>query len=109
MVYDVVEILEAKRAKLEKELARISAPPEEGSQIGFGKRVGEGTSMAVDRLVDVAAHDEIQAVLSDVNRALEKVAEGTYGTCDRCGAAIHPERLDALPWSFLCVTCASRR
>jgi putative flavoprotein involved in K+ transport len=109
MTDDLAAFLEDKKVKLEAELAKISAPPEEGTQIGFGKRVGEGTSMAVDRLVQVATYDEMQAVLADVNRALAKLAEGSYGSCDRCGAAIPPERLEALPWSVLCVTCASHR
>jgi DnaK suppressor protein len=106
---NVSAALEDKRARLETELARMSAPPAESSGISFGKRVGEGTNMAVDRLVQVAAHDELQAVLADVRRALAKVAEGSYGSCDRCGSAIPPERLEILPWAVLCVLCAGRR
>jgi DnaK suppressor protein len=106
---NVAAALEDKRARLEKELARMSAPPAESTGISFGKRVGEGTNMAVDRLVQVAAHDELQAVLADVQRALAKVAEGSYGSCDRCGSAILPERLEVLPWAVLCVRCAGRR
>jgi RNA polymerase-binding transcription factor DksA len=45
----------------------------------------------------------------DVVRALEKLDDGTYGLCDRCGALIPDERLDARPWSVLCVRCASLR
>ena len=105
----VAEVLEDKRARLEAELARMSAPPESGAGISFGKRVGEGTSMAVDRMEQVAAHDKLQAQLADVQRALAKVAEGSYGSCDSCGAAIAPERLETLPWAVLCIECASRR
>jgi DnaK suppressor protein len=104
----IAEELEDKRAKLEAELARISAPPSESSGISFGKRVGDGTSMAVDRLVDVAAHDHLRALLADVERALSKLQDGSYGVCDRCGADIAPERLEALPWAVLCVRCAGR-
>jgi DnaK suppressor protein len=106
---DVAARLRDKRARLEAELTRISAPPREASGISFGKRVGDGTSMAVDRLVDVAAHDKLQAVLADVRRALDKVAEGNYGVCDRCGLDIAPERLEILPWAVLCVRCAGKR
>ncbi|MFN2489215.1 MAG: TraR/DksA family transcriptional regulator, partial [Actinomycetota bacterium] len=66
-------------------------------------------SMAVDRLVQVAAHDQLQAVLADVQRALAKLAEDSYGSCDRCGGAIAPERLEALTWAILCVRCAQQR
>ncbi|MGH9296069.1 MAG: TraR/DksA family transcriptional regulator, partial [Acidimicrobiales bacterium] len=33
--------------------------------------------------------------------------EGTYGSCDACGADIDPDRLEALPWAVLCVACKS--
>jgi DnaK suppressor protein len=39
-------------------------------------------------------------------RALAKVEEGTYGTCDRCGRPIAPARLEAAPKSVLCIDCA---
>lgn len=99
--------LEEKRAQLEAGLARMSAPPKEQGGISFGKRVGEGTSLAVERLLQVEAYDQLQSVLADVRRAQTKLKEGSYGTCDGCGSAIPPERLEILPWSFLCVRCAT--
>jgi len=106
---DVAATLKAKRTELEASVARISAPPGDAGGISFGKRVGEGTSMAVDRLSLVAAHERLQMMLADVRRAETKLAEGSYGTCDRCGAVIIAERLEALPWATLCVPCASQR
>lgn len=106
---DIVTALEDKRDRLVAELARLASPPSEQSGISFGKRVGDGTSIAVDRLVDVAAHDRLQAVLADVERALTKLEDGSYGRCDGCGAEISAERLEALPWAALCVGCAGRR
>lgn len=101
--------LEDKRAQLEADMARMTAPPEDTSAISFGKRVGEGTSFAVDRLVQVKVHDQMQALLTDVERVLAKLDEGSYGMCDNCGAAIPPERLEGLPWAVLCVRCAAQR
>jgi DnaK suppressor protein len=109
LVDGILAVLEVKRAKLEAELTRLSAPPGETSGISFGKRVGEGTNMAVDRLVQVATHEQMQAVLADVRRALAKLAEDSYGSCDRCGAAISPDRLEILPWAVLCIGCAGQR
>ena len=100
--------LEEKRDHLISEMARLSAPPTETGGISFGKRVGEGTSMAVDRLQEVAAHEKAQTVLAEVQRALKKLDEETYGVCDECGQEIAPERLEALPWATYCVRCASR-
>jgi DnaK suppressor protein len=101
--------LQAKRAELEAQLAAISARSDDQGSISFGKRVGEGTSQAVERLSQVAAHDRLRAMLDDVRRAEAKVAEGTYGTCDRCGKSLPAERMDALPWATVCVTCAAKR
>ena len=105
---DVERALQDKREQLEKELARLERPPVEGTGISFGKRVGEGTNIAVDRLVDVEVHDQMRTQLVDVRRALDKLAEGAYGTCEQCGGPIAPERLEVRPWALLCVSCAAR-
>jgi DnaK suppressor protein len=98
-----------KKAELEEQMAVLEAPPGERGEISFGKRVGEGTSIAVDRLSQVAVHDKLQVTMVDVERALAKVDEGTYGTCDVCGRSIGDGRLEALPWATLCVEDASKR
>jgi DnaK suppressor protein len=106
---EVEAVLAAKRAALEGELAGLSAPSEDAGGISFGKRVGDGTSMAVERLSQVAAHDRLGALLADVRRAQQKLVEQTYGLCDRCGTPIPPERLAALPWATHCVRCPTDR
>jgi DnaK suppressor protein len=74
--------------------------------ISFGKRVGEGTSIAIERFADVAIHDQIIHQLAAVDAALERVAAGRYGTCEVCGRQIATERLEAIPWAATCVSCA---
>lgn len=75
--------------------------------IGFGKRVGEGTNVAVERISEVAIHDGLQVELATVRRAEEKVAAGNAGRCDECDREIPAERLEALPWAVTCVDCAA--
>ncbi len=106
---DVGTVLRAKRAEIEQQMGVLSERPDEQGSISFGKRVGEGTSMAVDRLSQVGVHDKLQVTLADVQRALAKLDEGSYGTCDVCGGPIGDERLEALPWAVLCVQDAARR
>jgi DnaK suppressor protein len=102
--------LEAERDELEAQLAELTAAPRDPmAAVSFGKRVGEGTTQAVERITQVDAAKHLDAKRRDVVRALEKLGEGTYGTCDRCGGAIAPERLEAIPWAVLCVTCAAGR
>ena len=106
METEVQAALEARRRELAEELARLTAPPEVGTNLSFGKRIGEGTTQAVERINTTAAARSIAAALASVDRALEKVAEGTYGFCDNCGMAIPPERLEAIPGTVFCVTCS---
>lgn len=67
-------------------------------------------------LADMAVHDGEQAAagqvaeaasdaMAQVERALEKLDEGSYGTCDGCGARIPLRRLRAIPWATRCVAC----
>ena len=100
--------LQAKRSEVEQQLGLLVRRPTDQGSISFGKRVGEGTSMAVDRLSQVAVHDKLQVTRADVERATAKLAEGTYGTCDACGEPIGEGRLEALPWAVLCVRDAAR-
>lgn len=106
---DVRNTLETKRAELLEQMRQLEAPPGDRGSISFGKRIGEGTAMAVDRLSQVAVHDKLQVMMADVDRALVKLGEGSYGVCDACGEAIGEGRLEALPWATRCVEDAARR
>jgi DnaK suppressor protein len=101
--------LQARRRQLAEELAELTKPPEAGSNLSFGKRIGEGTTEAVERISSTAAARSIAAALAEVDRALEKVDEGSYGLCDDCGQLVGSERLEAIPSANLCVTCSARR
>ncbi len=100
---DADRLLAERETRLEAELAELTKPPGELGTISFGKRVGEGTSMAVDRLAAVSTQEHLLAMLDDVRRARRRIAEGTYGVCDVCGEPIPEGRLEARPWSTRCV------
>jgi DnaK suppressor protein len=103
------EELESRRAELRAELDGLTVVTRDPTAtIGFGKRVGEGTSEAIGRIERVGQADVLAAKLADVDRALAKLDEGTYGLCDRCGAVISDDRLEALPWAVLCLSCSAR-
>ena len=102
--------LEGKRDELAAKLSALTAVPRDPmTAVSFGKRIGDGTTEAVERLNQTGAAKPIAAMLAEVERALEKIDQGTYGVCDNCGVTISPDRLEARPWSVLCVTCSSRR
>ena len=101
--------LTEKLAEIDEQMATMEQKPVDQGSISFGKRIGEGTSMAVDRLAQVAVHDRLQVTRADVVRALEKLDDDSYGVCDRCGRPIGEGRLEALPWAVLCVEDAAKR
>ncbi|MBB6626950.1 TraR/DksA C4-type zinc finger protein [Nocardioides sp. KIGAM211] len=109
MASDARTLLTDKKSELEEQMAVLEEPPGSPGEISFGKRIGEGTSIAVDRLSQVAVHDQLQVTMVDVDRALVKLDEDTYGTCDVCGKPIPEGRLEALPWATLCVEDAAKR
>ena len=82
------EDLEARRKDLMAELDRLTEPPAEGVGVGFGKRIGDGTTEAVERLATTAAAKSIAASIGSIDLALRKLDEGTYGSCDTCGEPI---------------------
>jgi DnaK suppressor protein len=107
---EVLEALNTRRREVSDELAVLTAVPRDPMEaVSFGKRVGDGTTQAVERLNQVGTATALAAMLEDVDRALAKLDEGTYGRCDSCGNEIPEVRLQARPWSVLCVTCSAAR
>jgi DnaK suppressor protein len=68
----------------------------------------EASSMKLEYAKELSIEQNTLDLLSKANRALERIDAGTYGICESCGKAIPIERLEALPYSTLCVECASR-
>lgn len=96
-----------RRQTLAGELRRLTKPPVEGSNVGFGKRVGEGTTEAVERISSTATARSIASSIADIDRALTHLEDGSYGTCETCGQLIPETRLAARPATVHCVNCAS--
>lgn len=103
MNLDVERLLAEREENLRGELAELTKPAGEVGAISFGKRVGDGTSMAVDRLAAVSAQEHLLAMLEEVCRARQRVADGSYGLCEVCGRSLPAERLEVRPWAVRCV------
>ena len=104
--------LESEQRRLNKELEQLiaSARPTEERREGspFGKREEEATeSLEVEKRL--ALEKRIREQLAEVEHALQKFQEGTYGLCDSCGQPIDPARLEALPQASLCLNCKTRQ
>ncbi len=108
MAAETHELLSVERSELAAHIERIEAEGRANgsASISFGKRIGDGTSIAVERLNELAILERLTKQHRSVVRAEEKLADGSYGTCDGCLQTISTERLDALPWAIHCLTCA---
>jgi len=84
--------------------AEVSGGQERREGSPFGKREEEAVESA-ELEKRLALERRIKHQLVQVDRALDKITEGNYGTCDRCGQPIGAERLEALPWASLCLKC----
>lgn len=102
----VASSLRRRREALSAELDRLVEPPEAGASVAFGKRVGDGTTEAVERITSTATARSIFASIEGIDSALAKIEAGSYGVCERCGEEIPVARLEALPASSLCIECA---
>ena len=101
-------MLATKRAQVQAQLGGIedAVTHSTAGGISFGKRVGDGTSIAVERLSQVAAHEGLTDTLAQLARAEASLAAGTYGVCSGCGRDIPAGRLEARPFATRCVDCA---
>jgi DnaK suppressor protein len=103
---DIGRLLRGRLEEIQARLAELARPPEAGAGIGFGKRIGDGTSEAISRRNEISVGNSLLITEEKLKRALAKLDEGSYGRCDRCGGPIAPARLEAVPESTLCIDCA---
>jgi len=103
----------AKNALLEEQ-AKLRAQLEsfetaDRTDIGSGNHMADDATEAFDQTVDVAVKRTVESALVEVDRALAKFGDGTYGICESCGARIDRARLEVLPGAVYCMECQTRR
>jgi DnaK suppressor protein len=69
----------------------------------------EGATLAFERQHAAALLEGAREQVAAIDAALERLADGRYGVCDRCGQPIGAERLAARPAATTCIRCAGRR
>ncbi|MDY6834711.1 MAG: TraR/DksA C4-type zinc finger protein [Chloroflexota bacterium] len=104
--------LQHERERLLKDLDRLKSDESslsEAVQGGlFGKK-GEEASQAYELEKKLALKERLQSSLAEIDHALAKHDEGTYGLCDECKQPIGTDRLEVLPQASLCMNCKERR
>jgi DnaK suppressor protein len=108
---DAAAIIESERRSalervrtLRTELDGLAGDAEDAN--GDDEHDPEGSTLAYERARVAALLGEAVSNLEDLDRALVKLASGTYAVCEVCGGAIAPARLEALPATRTCIACA---
>jgi RNA polymerase-binding protein DksA len=95
----------ARLASLEREFGGIV----EAAQGADDEHDPEGATLAFERQHVAALAQAAREHLADIDAALVRVADGSYGTCLNCGQPIGAERLAARPTARACIGCTRRR
>ena len=102
--------LDEERSTLVTQLIEMGVDPETGAPNGveFEQGFADSGQATAEKAKILSLAEGLVETLHDVDAALERIAKGTYGTCESCGAPIPPERLEARPVASLCVDCKQR-
>jgi RNA polymerase-binding protein DksA len=99
------------RAQLERDIAiKDHQVAEDGDDLdpergGVSNHMADDANETAEQETMMTLRSSAERQLAHVNEALERIEAGNYGTCSNCGKPINPARLDALPFSTLCINC----
>ena len=102
-------VYEALKTELEERLvtlqARLSSIKKDVTQAHSGDSAEQAQERENDEVVDAIGNETAQSIRV-IQSALERIENGSYGTCDSCGEDIGQARLEAVPEATRCVSCA---
>lgn len=102
--------LETRLTQLESEVATLDEQERElqseaSGENAYRDHMADQGSATFERELDLTLEENLREQLADVRAALGRIEAGTYGVCERCGAEIPTERLEAVPTANLCIRC----
>jgi RNA polymerase-binding protein DksA len=101
--------LVSEHARLREEIGAQGAAPEtDDLTFADDPNFADRSHSTEERSRAIALVRTLRTTLREVDRALTRLDEGSYGTCERCGNPIAVERLEALPWATRCIQDAQR-
>ncbi len=98
-------MLQKEKARFETEIKELEETKDFGSDVDHFEEEADEAEELSNRLPDIAMSKER---LEDVKSALQKIENGTYGVCEKCGKEIEREVLEASPESALCKSCKNK-
>ena len=99
-------IAKALRARLSELTGRVAEIDSELRKPLSANSEEQATDLENQDALEGIENSEIQEI-RQIQEALKRIAEGTYGVCTQCGADIDPKRLKALPIATRCISCAA--
>lgn len=102
--------LEETRDRIVDQLDELGATPSGDlrSDLDYGESFADAGAVTAERTERLGLVDTLKSQLDEVEGALKRIEDGSYGICAHCGSEIPPARLEARPESVLCVACKSR-
>jgi DnaK suppressor protein len=95
---------ELQRQASEIEEASFGTPQSElTGEVSFDEEYADAGTATFERERDLSLTNNIRDLTEKIDRALERIDEGTYGVCERCGKPIEKARIKALPYATLCI------
>jgi RNA polymerase-binding protein DksA len=108
-------LLEEERGRVKAAIDNIHAEhpgsmsEESGEDAVYDNHLADTATETYDRELDYTLEENSEHVLSEIEAALRRIEEGTYGRCTNCGRQIPEERLEARPYATLCIDCQRQR
>jgi len=98
------------RERLQREIAQLDAELSESledssEESPYDQHMAETAGITLDREIDLTLEENARASIAQIDRALQKLENGSYGLCDKCGQPIGEARLRIAPFATLCVEC----
>ncbi|HEY5528430.1 MAG TPA: TraR/DksA C4-type zinc finger protein [Thermoleophilia bacterium] len=98
------------RERLQHEITELDAELSESledssEESPYDQHMAETAAVTLDREIDLTLEENARAAIAQIDRALQKLEDGSYGHCDKCGKEIGGERLSAAPFASLCIDC----
>jgi DnaK suppressor protein len=85
--------------------ANSTSLEDETEEETYDNHLADSATATLNREIDYTLEENAEHVLSAIDDALQRIEEGTFGTCVRCGAPIAEERLEAIPYANRCIDC----
>ncbi len=103
------ELGDLQRRQAELEESSFDATQSEISgEVGLDDDFADAGTATFERERDLSIRNNIRDLIDQIGRAVARIDDGTYGTCERCGRPIDVARLKALPHALLCMDCKRR-